>query len=304
MNKFLPISTIYEHSPSHRSIIHSQARTVLLRTLSPFASKRFTLTAGNIVAVGEKKKQSSLAWLQPNKQQQDNMSEQQQTGQRRNSNRNQSSNRNRSNNRNRSGRDSNNNGNKDRDSNRKPRQDKPKPLVLSAWQKFLIFCKLTSEDKIRAQLKANRPARSSASSSASSSAPAKAKATEPKPARSNTRVASEKKAPQQVDVETPRLYVGNLSYDATEYDIEDLFKGIGSVKKVEIIYNRHTHKSKGYGFVQMLNVDEATRAVEVLHDQPFLGRNLIVNGSKPRKESDPNSDDYADDMDASKEPAA
>jgi hypothetical protein len=227
------------------------------------------------------------------------MSEQQQNGQRRNSNRNQNNNRNRSNNRNRNNNNSSNN-NRDRDSARKPRQGKQQPLVLSAWQKFLIFCKLTSEDKIRAQLKANRPARSSASSSS----PATTKTTGTKPARSNTRVASEKRAPQQLDVETPRLYIGNLSYDATEYDIEDLFKGIGSVKKVEIIYNRHTHKSKGYGFVQMLNVDEATRAVEVLHDQPFLGRNLIVNGSKPRKESDPNSDDYADEMNASKEPAA
>lgn len=227
------------------------------------------------------------------------MSEQQQTGQRRNSNRNQSNNSNRNNNRSRNNSNSNN---RDRDSNRKPRQDKPKPLVLSGWQKFLIFLNLTSEEKIRAQLKANRPPRSNASSN--SSTPATAKSTESKPARSNTRVASEKKAPQKIEVETPRLYVGNLSYDATEYDIEDLFKGIGSVKKVEIIYNRHTHKSKGYGFVQMLNVDEATRAVEVLHDQPFLGRNLIVNGSKPRKESDPNSDAYADDQNASEEPAA
>jgi len=93
--------------------------------------------------------------------------------------------------------------------------------------------------------------------------------------------------PQKVPVETPRLYVGNLSYDATEYDIEDLFKGVGTVKKVEIIYNRNTHKSKGYGFVQMLNVEEAKRAVEVLHDQPFMGRQLVVNGSKSRKDSDP-----------------
>ncbi len=223
------------------------------------------------------------------------MSEQQQNGQRRNNNRNQNNNRNRN---------SNSNSNRNRNqnnTNRKARQDKPKPLVLSGWQKFLIFLKLTSEDKIRAKLKANRPARSSSSTSAPATSE---KSRGEKPARSNTRVASEKKAPQQVEVETPRLYVGNLSYDATEYDIEDLFKGIGSVKKVEIIYNRHTHKSKGYGFVQMLNVDEATRAVEVLHDQPFLGRNLIVNGSKPRKESDPNSDDHAEDMDASKEPAA
>jgi RNA recognition motif-containing protein len=215
------------------------------------------------------------------------MSEQQQNGQRRNNNRNQNNNRSRNNNRNRS--------NSSNNSNRKPRQNKPKPLVLSTWQKILIFLNITSEDKIRKQLKANRPARNKPSATATE------KTSENKPARKNTRVAKEQKAPQKVNVETPRLYVGNLSYDATEYDIEDLFKGIGSVKKVEIIYNRHTHKSKGYGFVQMLNVDEAKRAVDVLHDQPFLGRNLIVNGSKPRKESDPNSSNYVGDEETSKE---
>jgi len=202
------------------------------------------------------------------------MSEQQSNGPRKNNNRNNNNNRNRNNN----NRNRNNNNRNRNNNNRKPRQHKPKPLVLSTWQKILIFFKLTNEDKIRKQLQANRPARNKPSAN--------------KPATSNTRVAKERKAPQKVAVETPRLYVGNLSYDATEYDIEDLFKGIGSVKKVEIIYNRHTHKSKGYGFVQMLNVEEAKRAVDVLHDQPFLGRNLIVNGSKARKASDPNSSNY------------
>ncbi len=230
------------------------------------------------------------------------MSEQQQNGPRKNNNRNHNNNRNRNNNRNNNG--NRNNKNRNRNNNRKPRQHKPKPLVLSTWQKILIFFKLTSEDKIRKQLQANRPARNKSTTTANANNAAK-------PARTNTRVAKERKAPQKIAVETPRLYVGNLSYDATEYDIEDLFKGIGSVKKVEIIYNRHTHKSKGYGFVQMLNVDEAKRAVDVLHDQPFLGRNLIVNGSKARKASDPNSSNYNPDAakseeteTASSEPAA
>jgi len=198
------------------------------------------------------------------------MSEQQQSGQRNNNNRNKNRNRN------------NNNRNKNRNNNRKPRQHKPKPLVLSTWQKILIFFKVTSEDKIRKQLQANRPPRKKTPGREGNTPTTK----------SNTRGNKGKKGPQKVPVESARLYVGNLSYDATEYDIEDLFKGIGSVKKVEIIYNKHTHKSKGYGFVQMLNTDEAKRAVEVLHDQPFLGRNLIVNGSKARKPSDPNSKNY------------
>jgi RNA recognition motif-containing protein len=83
-------------------------------------------------------------------------------------------------------------------------------------------------------------------------------------------------------VESPRVYVGNLSYDVSEGDLQDLFKGIGGVRNVEIVYNRATHRSKGYGFVEMLHVDEAKRAVEVLHDQPFMGRQLTVSGAKSK----------------------
>jgi hypothetical protein len=88
------------------------------------------------------------------------------------------------------------------------------------------------------------------------------------------------------DVESTRLYIGNLSYDATESDIEELFKGIGPVRSVEVVYNKHTHKSKGYGFVEMLRIDEAKRSVEVLHDQHFMGRQLIVSGAKAKNAED------------------
>ena len=77
-----------------------------------------------------------------------------------------------------------------------------------------------------------------------------------------------------------RLYVGNLNFDAAEFDIEELFKGIGSVRKVEVMYNSQTHKSKGYGFVTFGSIDDAKRAIEVLHDQPFMGRKLVVNPAK------------------------
>ena len=68
----------------------------------------------------------------------------------------------------------------------------------------------------------------------------------------------------------------------SEQDLQELFKGIGGVRNVEIVYNRSTHRSKGYGFVEMLHKDEAVRAVEVLHDQPFMGRKLIVSGAKSK----------------------
>jgi len=81
-------------------------------------------------------------------------------------------------------------------------------------------------------------------------------------------------------VENRRVYVGNLSYDTTESDLEELFKGVGAVRRVEIVYNRSTHRSKGYGFIEMIDIDEAKRTVEVLHDQFFMGRQLTVSGAK------------------------
>jgi len=103
-------------------------------------------------------------------------------------------------------------------------------------------------------------------------------------------------------VDTPRLYLGNLSYDTTEHDLEDLFKGIGTVRNVEIVYNRHTHRSKGYGFLTMLSVEDAKRAVEILHDQPFMGRNLVVNGAKAKPEGASRRDNR-DNSDKSEKPA-
>jgi RNA recognition motif-containing protein len=60
---------------------------------------------------------------------------------------------------------------------------------------------------------------------------------------------------------------------------------------VEIVYNRNTHKSKGYGFIEMGSIDEAKRAVEVLHDQPFMGREMIVNGAKSKGPADDDSEE-------------
>lgn len=81
-----------------------------------------------------------------------------------------------------------------------------------------------------------------------------------------------------------RLYVGNLSYEASEAELEDLFKGFGNVRSVEIIYNPRTYKSKGYAFVEMQMLDDAKRAAEVLHGQPFMGRELMVSAASERPE--------------------
>lgn len=92
------------------------------------------------------------------------------------------------------------------------------------------------------------------------------------------------RTPEIVEVISPRLYVGNLSFDAAESDLLDLFNGVGSVQNVEIVVNRHTMRSKGFAFVQMQSIDEAKRAVSELHDKEFLGRKLVVSGAKALEE--------------------
>jgi RNA recognition motif-containing protein len=86
--------------------------------------------------------------------------------------------------------------------------------------------------------------------------------------------------PEPVEVTSPRLYVGNLSFDATESDLFELFNGVGHVQNAEIVSYRHNQRSKGFAFVQMQTIDEAKRAVEELHDKEFLGRKLVVSGAK------------------------
>ena len=91
--------------------------------------------------------------------------------------------------------------------------------------------------------------------------------------------------PEPVEVSSPRLYVGNLSFDATESDLFDLFNGVGHVQNAEIVSYRHNQRSKGFAFVQMQTMEEAQRAVEELHDKEFLGRKLVVSGAKSSEHS-------------------
>src|SRR5437660_6260321 len=86
--------------------------------------------------------------------------------------------------------------------------------------------------------------------------------------------------PESVEVTSPRLYVGNLSFDATESDLFELFNGVGHVQNAEVVSYRHNQRSKGFAFVQMQTIDEAKRAVAELHDKEFLGRKLVVSGAK------------------------
>ena len=80
-----------------------------------------------------------------------------------------------------------------------------------------------------------------------------------------------------------KLYVGNLSYDVTNADLNTMFASHGTVSSAEIIQDRDTGRSKGFGFVQMGSDAEAQSAIAALHGQEQDGRALTVNEAKPRE---------------------
>ncbi len=81
-----------------------------------------------------------------------------------------------------------------------------------------------------------------------------------------------------------RLYIGNLSYDTTEGDLQRLFEQAGTVKSCNIIMDRFTNKSRGFGFVEMSTQDEANKAVAEFNGKDLNGRALTVNEARPREE--------------------
>ena len=92
-------------------------------------------------------------------------------------------------------------------------------------------------------------------------------------------------------VDNARLHIGNLHYDASESDLMDLFKGVGPVTDVDIVYNGRTHRSKGFGFVQMATLADARRAVADLHGKPFMGRPLVLGPARSRGEDKREADE-------------
>jgi RNA recognition motif-containing protein len=81
-----------------------------------------------------------------------------------------------------------------------------------------------------------------------------------------------------------KLYVGNLSYNTTSSDLEQLCGQFGTVQSAEVIQDRDTGRSKGFGFVQMGSDAEAQAAITALNGQDLDGRNLTVNEAKPRED--------------------
>jgi len=81
-----------------------------------------------------------------------------------------------------------------------------------------------------------------------------------------------------------KLYVGNLPYTTADADLESLFGQAGTVKSAQIIKDRASGRSKGFGFVEMSSADEAQSAITMFHGKDFNGRPLTVNLARPRED--------------------
>ncbi len=91
--------------------------------------------------------------------------------------------------------------------------------------------------------------------------------------------------PTPQEITTPKLYVGNLAYEAAESDLFDLFSKVGAVKNVEVAMDRRANRSKGFGFVEMEELSSAKAAAEKLNRTDFMGRQIVVSGAKMERSS-------------------
>lgn len=80
------------------------------------------------------------------------------------------------------------------------------------------------------------------------------------------------------------MYVGNLSYDANESDLRELFEAHGTVSDVFIVKDRESGRPRGFAFVTMESKEAMDAAIEALNGEDFLGRNLTINEARPREE--------------------
>ncbi len=81
-----------------------------------------------------------------------------------------------------------------------------------------------------------------------------------------------------------KLYVGNLSFRVTSEDLQEYFSAAGAVESANVVYDRETGRSRGFGFVEMASEDEATGAIAQFNGQEYDGRNMVVNEARPRED--------------------
>lgn len=84
-------------------------------------------------------------------------------------------------------------------------------------------------------------------------------------------------------MQEPNLFVRNISYKATDQDLETLFGEVGQVMKAKIIMDRETDRSRGFGFVEMSSIEEAERAIQELDGAELVDRPINVSYAKPRE---------------------
>jgi RNA recognition motif-containing protein len=122
---------------------------------------------------------------------------------------------------------------------------------------------------------------------------------EPRAERPRREERPAKVEPTPQEITAPKLYVGNLAYEAAEGDLHDLFSKVGFVKSVEVATDRRTSRSKGFGFVEMDSVETAKAAAEKLNRTDFMGRQIVVSGAKLDKR--PSREESAESSESSTE---
>lgn len=91
-----------------------------------------------------------------------------------------------------------------------------------------------------------------------------------------------------------KLFVGGLPYAVTDDQLQELFAGMGSVTSAKVIVDRETNRSKGFGFVEMENDDEAKVAIEQMNGKEVDGRTITVNEARPQQPRPANGGGYRD----------
>jgi RNA recognition motif-containing protein len=88
------------------------------------------------------------------------------------------------------------------------------------------------------------------------------------------------------------IYVGNLAYSVTSDDLREVFAEYGEVSSANVIMDKFSGRSKGFGFVEMPDSSAASAAIEALNEQDLQGRNMRVNEARPREERPPRRNRY------------
>ena len=90
-----------------------------------------------------------------------------------------------------------------------------------------------------------------------------------------------------------RLFIGNLSFQTGEHDLQDYFAQAGAVTSVNLMLDKMTGRSRGFAFVEYATPEEAQKAIEQFHDKDFQGRKITVNIARPREERPPRGDRFS-----------